>query len=630
MRSSIRLQVKHYSRSAPMLFCALFLLISTATAMAQSLQAIIPNPRTLTIDDVGWKRGANESASDRPFRLGTDRDPVLQDYEVLTYVARAVGTRLSAKFILSEFDRENVLADYPSTNEQGASWDNSSLVGPDDFVFMNYVKANSAWIELGFHGVRHEYWDWVTRQGKMMRWEFFDRQNRKPWPFDDLVGHLQCFQRILKQYDIRSFPKSYTPPGNGYHYAPQTAKDSGALFGSFGIKFAMCNLAATRDFGTPEAVIRAGGVIDNGVLWINEAGRDADPGWPAYNAIDAVPLSHPEDGIPLTHWPNWWAVDSDANLLVGDKFIAWFNVVKQRPDWYVPKNISQYFAQWLYRKYATLSEGVGALTIDNTAMPDEAYAHELVGNLLIKFPLSVGEHLAQATIDGGAEVVGYYEELGYGHLLLSPLQKQVHHLRYAKGTSLLRDCVINEGTYNVLSFRSSADSALMRLEMYGTQNVRVRLSREPTSVASADTGLVINSFAYNRAAKELMINITGKDIMGEVGEVAIRGVPIPQDTTDGPPILPEAFALLQSYPNPFTPQMRIQYDLPERAPVQLRVYDVLGREVVVLIEEILPAGRHTARWDGRDASGKRVSSGVYFYHLRAGRFEAIKRMTIVK
>jgi hypothetical protein len=692
-------------------------------AMGQNLQAVIPNPRTLTIDDVGWKIGADESEREGPFRLGTNRNPVLQDYEVLTYVARAVGTRLSAKFILSEFDRENILADYPSTNEHGADWDNSALTGPDDFLYMDYVKNNSAWLELGIHGVRHEYWDWVTRRGKMWRWEFFDRQNKQPWPYDDLVGHLECFQKILRQYGITSFPKSYTPPGNGYHYSPRGDPDSGTLLSSFGVKYAMCNIRATRDFGTPEEIIQAGGAIHQGLLWIQEAGSYEDPNWPAYNAIDAVPPSHPADGIPLTHWPNWWAQNPDSNLTVADKYIAWFNYVKQRPDWYVPKNIAQYFSQWLYRKYAVMTEHADSLTIDNTAMAPEAYTNDLLGNLLIKFPLAEGEHLAQATIDGGAEIAGYYEEFGYGHLLLSPLQQQVYHLHYAKGAMPLAKCVINDGTYNVPSFNSDAETVRLALEMYGTQDVRLRLDFEPISITSVDAGLVVNSHVFDPVEKELVINITGKDLMGQRGEVFIQGVPfqtltltspngseawqaqsmqpitwisqgliaavslefsvdrgsswititestendgvyewlvpaqvsdsclirisdatdgdpmdlsngefsIYDDTTEVPPVIgPDDYALLQSFPNPFKPQTRIVFVLPERGPVRLSVYDVLGREVIELVAKVLPAGVHTATWDGRDSNGQRVSSGIYFSRLRAGQFTVSKRMLLVQ
>lgn len=60
----------------------------------------------------------------------------------------------------------------------------------------------------------------------------------------------------------------------------------------------------------------------------------------------------------------------------------------------------------------------------------------------------------------------------------------------------------------------------------------------------------------------------------------------------------------------------------------LAIYDVLGREVALLVDEVLAAGHYTVRWNGRDRSGQRVSSGVYFYRLQAGSYAATKKMVI--
>mgnify|MGYP000974098669 CR=1 FL=1 len=64
--------------------------------------------------------------------------------------------------------------------------------------------------------------------------------------------------------------------------------------------------------------------------------------------------------------------------------------------------------------------------------------------------------------------------------------------------------------------------------------------------------------------------------------------------------------------------------------VSLRVYDLLGREVAVLTEGERSAGRHEAVWDGRDASGRAVSSGVYLYRLEAGGQAGMGKMTLVR
>jgi hypothetical protein len=101
------------------------------------------------------------------------------------------------------------------------------------------------------------------------------------------------------------------------------------------------------------------------------------------------------------------------------------------------------------------------------------------------------------------------------------------------------------------------------------------------------------------------------------------------DVEDGN--VPLTFSLSQNYPNPFNPTTNINFSLPEQLPVDLRVYDLLGREVVVLLNsEDRNAGRHTVRWDGRNTFGQSVSTGVYFYRIVAGGYVQSKKMVLLK
>ena len=97
--------------------------------------------------------------------------------------------------------------------------------------------------------------------------------------------------------------------------------------------------------------------------------------------------------------------------------------------------------------------------------------------------------------------------------------------------------------------------------------------------------------------------------------------------TDAPVELPTSFALEQNYPNPFNPTTTIGFFVPGGASqtVRLEVFDALGREIAVLLNEQLPAGHHTVAFDA-----VRLGSGVYFYRLRAGNFSETKRMTLVR
>ncbi len=102
------------------------------------------------------------------------------------------------------------------------------------------------------------------------------------------------------------------------------------------------------------------------------------------------------------------------------------------------------------------------------------------------------------------------------------------------------------------------------------------------------------------------------------------------DTEEELPELPTAYALEQNYPNPFNPVTEISYALPEGSSVLLRVFDVSGRQVTTLVDGFQEAGYRSVTWDGRDDRGISVSSGVYFYRLRAGEFEETKKMILLR
>ena len=96
-------------------------------------------------------------------------------------------------------------------------------------------------------------------------------------------------------------------------------------------------------------------------------------------------------------------------------------------------------------------------------------------------------------------------------------------------------------------------------------------------------------------------------------------------TGDEEELLPQSFELYQNYPNPFNPQTQITYSVPKATDVTIKIYDVLGREIAVLVNERKQPGEYKATWN---AEG--LSSGVYFYRIVAGEFVETKKMVIIR
>ena len=103
-----------------------------------------------------------------------------------------------------------------------------------------------------------------------------------------------------------------------------------------------------------------------------------------------------------------------------------------------------------------------------------------------------------------------------------------------------------------------------------------------------------------------------------------------QVTGDEVEPVPLLNALHQNHPNPFNPVTTIGFSLGGRGHVSLAVYDVAGRLVKVLADRVMDAGPHEAAWDGRDARGKAVASGVYFYRLETGVYRDTRKMVLLR
>jgi hypothetical protein len=89
--------------------------------------------------------------------------------------------------------------------------------------------------------------------------------------------------------------------------------------------------------------------------------------------------------------------------------------------------------------------------------------------------------------------------------------------------------------------------------------------------------------------------------------------------------VPKIFSLNQNYPNPFNPNTTIEYSVPQQSLATVKVFDLLGREISVLVNEKKNAGRYSVQWEA-----SQFASGIYFYTLQAGEYRNTKRMSLIK
>jgi len=94
--------------------------------------------------------------------------------------------------------------------------------------------------------------------------------------------------------------------------------------------------------------------------------------------------------------------------------------------------------------------------------------------------------------------------------------------------------------------------------------------------------------------------------------------------------IPETFFLSQNYPNPFNAKTTIEFSVPAETFVTLNVYNILGEKVRTLVKASVPHGRHQVVWNGKNAAGDLVSSGVYLYKLETPHTAIMRKLVLLR
>ena len=139
--------------------------------------------------------------------------------------------------------------------------------------------------------------------------------------------------------------------------------------------------------------------------------------------------------------------------------------------------------------------------------------------------------------------------------------------------------------------------------------IPITLMDDREGMLTLDSALLVNQFAQQLPVR-----------LGEYTQAVDKAM-----------MAPTAFALRNNAPNPFNPTTTISYEVPKQAHIQLVIYNILGQEVIRLVDEVKSAGRYTVVWDARNALGRAVGSGIYMYRMSSSSgFNDVKRMTLLK
>ena len=210
--------------------------------------------------------------------------------------------------------------------------------------------------------------------------------------------------------------------------------------------------------------------------------------------------------------------------------------------------------------------------------------------------------------------------------------------------------MINEGGPNRLYQNGGNPRAWLKVDVQGTQSnvdgIGARISM--TSGAQVQTREVNGSAGFSLNSRMVHFGLGSSNRIdslvvrwpsGRVDRyldmaanstlllVEGRGITAVEET-DAP--LPHSFGLDQNYPNPFNASTLIRFSIAASGPVRLVLYNALGQQIRVLIDEELKPGYRQVVWDGKNDQGRSVASGAYFYHLESGGRERTRSMVLLR
>lgn len=456
----------------------------------------IPFSVGLTIDDMGWMKGAD----DRPYgppRLNSREDPRFEFYEEIIQMAKNCGTRVQGSFVMSEFDQNSICAKecYNTLSQMtekgtGWTWEKSA----DQNRIMEKIREENAFLEFGLHGVRHGHYEngkwhmseWASRPPRDEKDRFAtDQTEIKPWDSENRTTDIiaDCYTELLRQYfteEELSFPESFAPPTHVLYYDSNSIT-TGAYLSKRGVKY--CNAKITGKVSL-ECPLPKDGVIDHGMHILDRRSLRAVP----FDDSAHVPMLYPRKYPWIeAHFKDFW--------YTGKQWSQYLYNINSKNGFMLAKNTEQVHSQWFYYKYAKITNLPGKIIVDTSAIPDEVYNANLLSSLVLKVPLGKKEHICKVVSeDENLCFCAYWKDIfRKGYIVIGsnefmgriPKGKFVIKYRTSKEKpEFFADCSMD--TYNIYELTSDC----MRVKIYGTQTIRLfspkKLNAKSDSIIKTD------------------------------------------------------------------------------------------------------------------------------------------------
>ena len=245
------------------------------------------------------------------------------------------------------------------------------------------------------------------------------------------------------------------------------------------------------------------------------------------------------------------------------------------------------------------------------------------GNPVMYFGSSTFESLGEVTITDTSQEVRYH----IPHEIIGQLPVTYNQSWGTTGAGLGPDTLFVNGLLrNTSSGWNSAESTFV--DGYGTL-ILLGQSHQCVRLRQVEVNSYTHKgFSYFTKDGIVLLVDSQKD-QNDTGKVAVQNINVIAATTvtgvKKADAVPEEFALEQNYPNPFNPTTTIQFSIRKSSIVNLKIFDLLGREVATLVDGEMNIGAHEISFDA-----SRFASGIYFYRLQAGNFTATKKLVFIK